>query len=242
MTGTRLGAFFVFDAEDIVHDRRPTAYGGHDHMPVNSLGYVGGLVATVSLISWIGTPLLLMIDTAVWRPSWACQWPMPAFLVILEKRQLSASEVYGVPFSWQNTRSLSCQASPASLRSRSCLDWCPLSAVTARFGRVRARDRALLAGRGGLSSDHGSVAIHPVVEHIPRDQVMLAYWARATKCSDYLRVAFSHLLGQRRCPSQSRHLGSRARSRAGRRPSCLGLSPLRLMGSRELIALGSQDD
>jgi len=26
-----------------------------------------------------------MIDTAVWRPSWACQWPMPAFLVILEK-------------------------------------------------------------------------------------------------------------------------------------------------------------
>ncbi len=48
---------------------------------------------TVSLISWIGTPLLLMIDTAVWRPSWACQRPMPAFLVILEKRQLSWSDV-----------------------------------------------------------------------------------------------------------------------------------------------------
>src|SRR5580700_7240271 len=43
---------------------------------------------TVSLMSWIGTPLLLMIDTAVWRPSWACQWPMPARLVILLNRQL----------------------------------------------------------------------------------------------------------------------------------------------------------
>jgi hypothetical protein len=42
---------------------------------------------TVSLISWIGTPLLLMIETAVWRPSWACHWPVPAFLVILPKRQ-----------------------------------------------------------------------------------------------------------------------------------------------------------
>jgi hypothetical protein len=28
----------------------------------------------------------------------------PAFLVIFEKRQLSASDVYMVPFSWQNTR------------------------------------------------------------------------------------------------------------------------------------------
>jgi hypothetical protein len=35
----------------------------------------------VSLISWSGTPLLLMIDTAVCRPSWACQWPIPARLV-----------------------------------------------------------------------------------------------------------------------------------------------------------------
>ena len=46
---------------------------------------------TVSLMSWIGTPLLLMIDTAVCRPSWACQWPIPARLVILLNRQLSAS-------------------------------------------------------------------------------------------------------------------------------------------------------
>jgi hypothetical protein len=30
---------------------------------------------------------------AVCRPSWACQCPMPARLVILEKRQLSASDV-----------------------------------------------------------------------------------------------------------------------------------------------------
>jgi hypothetical protein len=37
--------------------------------------------------------MLLMIDTAMCRPSWACQWPMPALLVILEKRQLSQSDV-----------------------------------------------------------------------------------------------------------------------------------------------------
>src|SRR5580704_13054660 len=37
-----------------------------------------------------------MIDTAVCRPSCACQRPMPARLVILENRQLSWSDVYGV--------------------------------------------------------------------------------------------------------------------------------------------------
>jgi hypothetical protein len=30
-------------------------------------------------------------------PSWAYQWPMPAFLAILLKRQLRASEVYSEP-------------------------------------------------------------------------------------------------------------------------------------------------
>jgi hypothetical protein len=44
-------------------------------------------------MSWIGTPLLLMMDTAVCLPSWACQWPMPALPVILLNRQLSASDV-----------------------------------------------------------------------------------------------------------------------------------------------------
>jgi hypothetical protein len=32
---------------------------------------------TVSLIAWIDTPLLDMIDIAARRPSWACQRPMP---------------------------------------------------------------------------------------------------------------------------------------------------------------------
>ena len=68
-------------------------------MTVDGLGYVGGLVTYGVADLLDGTPLLLMIDAAVWRPSWACQWPMPAFLVILAKRQLSASDVYGAPFS-----------------------------------------------------------------------------------------------------------------------------------------------
>jgi hypothetical protein len=52
-------------AEDGVHHVCSTADGGHDHMPVHGLGDVGGLVATVSLMSCSGAPLLLMIDTAV---------------------------------------------------------------------------------------------------------------------------------------------------------------------------------
>ena len=51
-------------AEDAIHDRGVTVDGGHDHVPVDGLGDVGSLWPTVSLISWIGTPLLLMIDTA----------------------------------------------------------------------------------------------------------------------------------------------------------------------------------
>jgi hypothetical protein len=53
----------------------------------------------VSLIFRIGMPLLLMIDTAVCRPSLACQRPMPALLVILEKRQLNWPDVWASPFS-----------------------------------------------------------------------------------------------------------------------------------------------
>jgi hypothetical protein len=34
---------------------------------------------TVSAMSWIGTPFLLMTDTGVCRPSWACQWPKVTF-------------------------------------------------------------------------------------------------------------------------------------------------------------------
>src|SRR5580704_7103186 len=48
-------------AEHAVHDGGAAADGGHDHVPVDGLGHVGGLWPTVSLISWSGTPLLLMI-------------------------------------------------------------------------------------------------------------------------------------------------------------------------------------
>src|SRR3984957_19499000 len=40
-----------------------------------------------------------MIETAVWRPSWACQWPMPAFLVILEKRPTLEGSLCGYFYS-----------------------------------------------------------------------------------------------------------------------------------------------
>src|SRR5215471_13937839 len=80
-----------------------------------------------------------MIDTAVCRPSWACQRPIPALLVILLNRQFSWSDVYGAPFSWQNTRSLSCQASPAARRSLACLAWCTVSAAIARLGSSSER-------------------------------------------------------------------------------------------------------
>ena len=52
-------------AEDAVHHGRSPGGSRHDHVPVYGLDDVGGLVAHVLLISWIGTPLLLMIDTAV---------------------------------------------------------------------------------------------------------------------------------------------------------------------------------
>jgi hypothetical protein len=94
---------------------------------------------TVSLISWIGTPLLLMIDTAVWCPSWACQCPMPAFLVILLKRQLRAPDVYIEPSSWQKTRLVPCQLLPAAVRSRSCRVLWAFRAEMARFGRTSDR-------------------------------------------------------------------------------------------------------
>ena len=44
-----------------------------------------------------------------------------------------------VPFSWQNTRLLSCQASPAALRSLACLASCVVSAAIARFGSFSER-------------------------------------------------------------------------------------------------------
>src|SRR5438477_9148984 len=90
-------------------------------------------------MSWMGTPLLLMMDTAVCRPSWACQWPMPALLVILENCQLSPSDEYGAPFSRQNTRSLSCQASPACSRSVAWRFWWVASALMARLGSSSER-------------------------------------------------------------------------------------------------------
>jgi hypothetical protein len=64
-------------SEYIVHDGRAAAYGGTMTCRYTvSVTWVD-LWPTVSLMSWMGTPFLLMIDTAVCLPSWACQWPMP---------------------------------------------------------------------------------------------------------------------------------------------------------------------
>ena len=56
-------------AEDVVHHgRSPADFGTITCRYPVSLMRVD-LWPTVPLISWIGTPLLLMIETAVWRPS-----------------------------------------------------------------------------------------------------------------------------------------------------------------------------
>jgi transposase InsO family protein len=63
----------------------------------------------VSLISWIGTPLLLVIEIAVWRPARACQWPIPAFLIKRRGpwRSLADVELATAEYiDWYNTRGL----------------------------------------------------------------------------------------------------------------------------------------
>src|ERR1700755_2604384 len=116
----------------------------------------------------MGTPLLLMIDTAVCLPSWACQWPMPARLVILLNRQLRASLVYMRPSSWQNTRLLSCHAAPAASRSAAWRFLCAWSTVTARLGstRVAARLRTVeQAYRTVIDHDEGFTPPEPTRAH-----------------------------------------------------------------------------
>jgi hypothetical protein len=78
-----IGCKFV---EHAIHHRGVAPYGGDDYVAVDGLGHWVALWPTVSTMSWMGTPLWLMIETAVWRPSWACQWPIPARLVILLNR------------------------------------------------------------------------------------------------------------------------------------------------------------
>jgi hypothetical protein len=80
-------------------------------------------------------------------------------LVILAKHQLSASDVYASPFSWQNT---------VSRRSRSCLALCALSALMARFGG-RARQALRLGGLDVAGLDRGS----PDVDHSPVELYMV---------------------------------------------------------------------
>ena len=58
----------VYVVEDAVHHGRSPADPGNDHVAVDGLGDAGGLVPAMSLISWIGTPLLLMIETTICRP------------------------------------------------------------------------------------------------------------------------------------------------------------------------------
>jgi hypothetical protein len=51
--------------KDVNHDRCAAPGGGDDDVPVDDLGDVGGLVAHGVGDVWFGTPLLLMMDTAV---------------------------------------------------------------------------------------------------------------------------------------------------------------------------------
>jgi hypothetical protein len=52
---------------------------------------------------------------------------------------LSASRVYWMPFSWQNTRLWSCQASPAPSRSAAWRFLCTVRASMARLGSMSER-------------------------------------------------------------------------------------------------------
>jgi hypothetical protein len=52
----------VLSAEDVVHEGRSATDRMHDHVAVNGLGGVAGLWLTVSLMSWIGTPLPISQD------------------------------------------------------------------------------------------------------------------------------------------------------------------------------------
>ena len=56
-----------------LEESRAAADDGHDHVAVDRLGDVGGLVADGVADLLNGTPLLLMVETVVWRPAWACQ-------------------------------------------------------------------------------------------------------------------------------------------------------------------------
>jgi hypothetical protein len=94
----------VMVIKDAIHDPSSATDRGDDHVPVDGLGHVGGLVAdgvadVLDGYAVAATPLTFMMETAVWRPSCACQWPIPARLVIRLNRQLSASRLYWRPVS-----------------------------------------------------------------------------------------------------------------------------------------------
>src|SRR5215469_15166914 len=72
------------------------------------------------------------------------------FLVTLENRQLSWSELYASPFWWQQTRLLSCRASPAARRSLACRCLWAVSAAIARLGS--SSERLALPGASGRPS------------------------------------------------------------------------------------------
>ena len=80
---------------------------------------------------------------------------MPARLVILLNRQLSASLVYMRPSSWQKTRLLSCQAAPAASRSAAWRFLWAWSAATARLGSTSERfDFGVLTSPVRLAERH----------------------------------------------------------------------------------------
>ena len=79
--------------EDAVHHGRSAADLGHDHVAVDGFGDVGGFVAH-SVADLLDRYAVAAHGRHGGVPSlMACQRPMPAFLVILEKRQLGWSDV-----------------------------------------------------------------------------------------------------------------------------------------------------
>src|ERR1017187_393438 len=110
-------------------------------------------------MSWIGTPLALMIETAVCRPSCGCQWPRPALsrskirirLVTCGSSGCQAARAYSLirpprpGFRWIRSRSRSVtvtwppSCSPSG--TRWAMPWCGLGGVVVRlvFGQDGAQ-------------------------------------------------------------------------------------------------------
>ena len=130
---------------------------------------------TVSLMSWIGTPLLLMIETAVWRPSWACQWPMPARPGHLAEAPVERVGRVGVAVLVAEHEVVVVPGF-AGGPAFGCLALvCLVSAAIARFGRTSERFDLRRLGVAALARRAPDVDHSPIeVYVVPRELAQLA--------------------------------------------------------------------